>query len=99
MRTLEPDRVDVLAGLDVLETDLVAPSHRIRQAWSAAWPKLAALALVVAAWQTVVWSGWRPEYLLPGPVTVFRELRSLVGEGTFWKAISITLKRAAVGYA
>ena len=28
----------------------------------AAWPKLAAIALGIALWQVVVWSGWKPTF-------------------------------------
>ena len=37
------------------------------------WPKLAAVALGLAVWQAVVWSGWRPDYVLPGPLPVATE--------------------------
>jgi NitT/TauT family transport system permease protein len=89
----------VLDGLDLLETSPERGPRWRDRAWSAAWPKLAALALVVGAWQAVVWSGWREPYLLPGPGTVATELRELAAQGVFWKAIAITLRRAAVGYA
>ena len=47
---------------------------RARRIWSATWPKLAAIAIGLALWQLVVWSGWKPTYLLPGPATVFHHL-------------------------
>ena len=50
--------------------------------WRAAWPKLAAIALALAIWQVVVWTGWRPEYLLPAPGTVFGRLGELIADGT-----------------
>jgi hypothetical protein len=56
-----------LAGLDALELDVPEPPSRAWRLWSALWPKLAAVALAAMAWQAVVWSGWRPEYVLPGP--------------------------------
>ena len=32
----------------------------------ATWPKVAAVAIaLLGLWQLVVWSGWRPEYVLP----------------------------------
>jgi NitT/TauT family transport system permease protein len=69
------DRLDrELDGLDQLELQLPrGPSlgHRI---WTATWPKLTAVAVGLALWQLVVWSGWKPTYLLPGPATVFHHL-------------------------
>ena len=59
-----------------------------RRLWSATWPKLAALAIAVGAWQVVVWTGWKPEYSLPGRSTVGRELRGQArrasSSGTAW---------------
>jgi NitT/TauT family transport system permease protein len=55
--------------------------------------------IVLAAWQLTVWSGWRPSYVLPGPVRVFSELGELAGTAKFWSAVATTLRRAATGYA
>ncbi len=99
MLTAERTDVSVLDGLDVLETPTEpGPARRVRF-WAASWPKLAALVLVVAVWQAVVWSGWREQYLLPAPGRVLRELQSITSEAVFWKAIGITIRRAVVGYA
>jgi NitT/TauT family transport system permease protein len=70
-----------------------------RRIWFATWPKLAAIAIGLFLWQLVVWSGWKPEYVLPGPATVFGELGDLIADGTVGEAISITLRRAAIGFA
>jgi len=67
--------------------------------WLAVWPKVAAIGLALLVWQCVVWSGWRPEYVLPGPVAVFRELGSLTADGIITDALWITLQRAAKGFA
>lgn len=88
-----------LAGLDAL-ADIARPAAGPgRTLWRKAWPKLAAVALAILGWQLVVWSGWRPSYVLPGPGTVFSSLRSLLGEGQFWSAVGTTLRRALEGYA
>ncbi|TML63277.1 MAG: ABC transporter permease [Actinobacteria bacterium] len=88
-----------LAGLDALELVAQAELGRWRHIWSLTWPKLAAAAVALAVWQLVVASHWRPSYLLPGPGTVFRELGHQAATGTFWRAISITMRRALVGYS
>ena len=69
-----------------------------RLLWSAAWPKLAALALALAGWQLVVLSGWRPDYVLPGPGAVFARLWSDLLAGDIGVAVAITMKRAVLGY-
>ena len=55
-------------------TPAVRHSSWLRAAWRAAWPRLAALVFVLAAWQFVVWLEWRPAYVLPGPLPVFQRL-------------------------
>jgi NitT/TauT family transport system permease protein len=67
--------------------------------WLATWPKLAAIALALGIWQVVVWSGWREEYVLPAPATVFDRLGELIADGTIADAVGITMRRAAVGFA
>jgi sulfonate transport system permease protein len=92
---------DTLAGLDVLQgaRDTGGAGSRAARMWSATWPKLIALALVAAVWQVVVWSGWKPVYVLPGPRAAFAELYSEAQHAVLWKAIAITLRRAVTGFA
>ena len=88
-----------LAGLDALElADRNRPSLAHR-AWTATWPKLGAIAIALGLWQLVVWSGWRPEYVLPGPAKVFAELKDQLADGRLQRALWVTLGRAARGYA
>ena len=89
---------EALAGLDALELAQGNDTHPLQRAWSATWPKLAALALGLALWQAVVESGWKPEYILPGPGAVFADLRAELADGTFTTATAITMRRAAVGF-
>ena len=72
---------------------------RGRRLWLATWPKLAAIGLALLIWQIVVWTGWRQEYVLPSPPTVFKRLGELIADGTVSEAIGTTMRRAAVGYA
>jgi NitT/TauT family transport system permease protein len=62
-------------------------------------PKLGAVVIVLVLWQAVVLSGWRPDYLLPGPLAVFRTLGDELRTREFWAAVGITMTRAATGYA
>jgi NitT/TauT family transport system permease protein len=95
----EPDDLEAeLAGLDALEGDAVERRSVAARAWSVTWPKLAAIAIAVAAWQVVVWTGWRPEYVLPGPREVFSRFFDDLGQGTTWEAIGTTMRRAATGF-
>jgi len=88
-----------IASREVVETTPLRPQRmRFLRVWSWLWPKLAAVALVVAVWQAVVWSGWRPDYDLPGPGPVFRRLALDLGNANFDLGIAVTLRRALVGY-
>jgi NitT/TauT family transport system permease protein len=87
-----------LAGLDALERQAPARRRAGRLA-SAAWPKLAAVGLALLVWQIVVWTGWRPDYVLPGPLPVLARLWEDLLNGSLIKATGITLGRAATGYA
>jgi NitT/TauT family transport system permease protein len=89
-----------LAGRDVMETPSPRPrSMPLLGVWSWLWPKLAAVALALAVWQVVVWSGWQPDYVLPGPVPVFERLGQDLGNRNFDLGIAITMRRASIGYA
>jgi NitT/TauT family transport system permease protein len=86
-----------IRGHDVL--DLGSSTPRLaRSAWRAAWPKLAAVAIALGLWQLVAISGWRPSYVLPGPVPVFADLRTQLVTADFWSAVAITMTRGVVGF-
>jgi NitT/TauT family transport system permease protein len=87
-----------IEGLDALDAPLVEPAPRLARLWSASWPKLAAIGMVLAFWQLVVLTGWRPGWVLPAPARVFEELGTLVGTAKFWSAVATTLQRAATGF-
>ncbi len=86
-----------LAGLDALELAVDPGPSLPAKIWSVAWPKLGAVAIALLAWQCVVWSGWKPEYILPSPFTVLDYLWNNLS--TFWDASKVTLLRAVVGFA
>jgi NitT/TauT family transport system permease protein len=88
-----------IEGLDALDVPIVEREARLARLWRAAWPKLAAVGAVLAVWQLVVWTGWRPPYVLPGPLRVGSELFVLAGTAKFWSAVATTLGRAATGFA
>jgi NitT/TauT family transport system permease protein len=70
-----------------------------KQAWSAIWPKLSAIALALMIWQLVALSGWRPEWVLPHPQAVLQRLVEELVSGEVARSTSITMLRAATGFA
>ena len=84
----------------VVDLEAVSSSNRFGpRAWAWIWPKALAIGLVLAAWQLVVWSGWRPAYVLPGPLETLQTLVAMVGTERFWLAMQTTLVRAVLGFA
>jgi NitT/TauT family transport system permease protein len=90
---------DTLAGLDALELVAGEREGRLARAWRSAWPKLAAIVLAVGVWQLVVWSGWKPKFVLAPPGETFGDLWGLLSDGTLTTAARITLWRAIQGFA
>ena len=97
VRPLATDRE--LAGLDALELASAPPRSRAARVWSAVSPALGAALIALAAWQLVVLSGWRPDYLLPGPKAVFGRLLQDGRQPGFYAAVGVTLQRALAGYS
>jgi NitT/TauT family transport system permease protein len=89
-----------LAGLDALDLPVNGPRGRRRAAriWAATWPKLAAVALVLAVWQLVHLTGWK-RYVLPGPGETLSNLWAQAHTGLLWHAIGVTMTRAVIGFA
>lgn len=71
----------------------------VLKAWAWLWPKGLAIVLVLAVWQVVVWSGWRPIYVLPSPAETLQTLWGMLGTERFWSALQTTLIRAVIGFA
>ncbi|HEY0000010.1 MAG TPA: ABC transporter permease [Actinoplanes sp.] len=90
---------DRVTGLDALEfsprVDKGAVGKRV---WRSAWPKLLAITIVLLIWQVTVWSEWKPDYVLPGPVTVFGDLGGVLATADFWHGVRLTLGRAVTGF-
>jgi len=91
-----------LAGLDALELGPASAgldaAGRLRRAWAAAWPKLAAIALVWIAWELIHLAGWK-KYVLPGPGVTLTNLWEQAKTGLLWHATGDTVLRAVIGYA
>jgi sulfonate transport system permease protein len=86
-----------LAGLDALEIPLDRKKSRGARIWASLWPKLLATAIFFGVWQIVVWSGWKPEFLLPPPSDVFTYLFD--NFDTLLEAAGNSMVRAIQGFA
>jgi sulfonate transport system permease protein len=90
-----------LRGLDSLELPpdqgAQASGRLGRKVWAAAWPKLLAVALVLAIWELVTLTGWK-KYVLKGPGPVFSDLWQQMQHGMLWSTIGTTMESAVEGY-
>ncbi len=94
-------RPSAMAGLDRLDLPSSGAASRgslARRAWAAAWPKLLAIALVLAIWELVTLSGWKG-YVLKGPATVLGNLWDQAAHAMLWKVIGATMISAGEGFA
>jgi NitT/TauT family transport system permease protein len=98
VRAIDSD--SALAGLDAHDLPISRPRPRSARIWSATWPKLAAFGLFLLAWQVVVWTGWKPEHVLPGPIPTLKQFAEQTGSSPSdaWEVVTRTLTRAFDGY-
>ena len=96
---IESTKADEISGLDALELGPKKEKGSLGlRVWRATWPKVLAVAIVIAVWQAVVLAEWKPIYVLPGPETVFTDLADLITTGDFWDGVRLTLTRAITGF-
>jgi NitT/TauT family transport system permease protein len=96
-----------LHGLDNLElSDFTLGESRAarlaRKAWATTWPKVLAIALVLAAWQLFYLSnfhGLTANHVVAGPVQVLPNLWNQLQHGVLLQAIGTTMTSAVEGYA
>ena len=98
IRRLPSGRVEV-AGLDALEAPPVRRETLLRRAWTGTWPKVIAIGIVLVAWQAVVLTGWKPEYVLPSPLVVLDRLWADLQTPELWAAMATTMRRGIWGFA
>ena len=90
-----------IAGLDALDQPQAtgaASASLATRAWRAAWPKLLAIALVLAIWEVIHLTGWK-KLIFPAPGPTLANLWDQLGTGLLWHAIGTTLYRALIGFA
>jgi NitT/TauT family transport system permease protein len=65
--------------------------------WTALWPKVLAIAIVLVVWELIHLSGWK-KLIFPGPGVTLSNLWGQLGTGLLWHAIATTLQRAVIGF-
>jgi NitT/TauT family transport system permease protein len=94
-----------ISGLDSLELARQQEGNRgariARKTWRSAWPKLLAIAIVLAAWQLFCAANFHGDTtsgLVKGPWTTLGQLGREFAHGQLWGAIGTTLQTAVIGY-
>jgi sulfonate transport system permease protein len=94
-----------IAGLDSLElgdrTKSREPARIARKVWSATWPKLLAIGLVLGAWQLFYLSNFHGDTdsgLVNGPGAGLGNLWDQAQHVQLWQAIGNTVRTAVIGY-
>jgi NitT/TauT family transport system permease protein len=90
-------------AVDSASADETHPNIALN-AWNNVWPKVVAIGLVLAVWQVVYLSGWRPEVVFPSPFTVLGFLWDQatglhVTDYSLYEQIGRTMRRALFGYS
>jgi len=95
-----------ITGLDSLELDpaqtRTEPGRLARRSWAALWPKLIAIAIVLAAWQLFYlrnYHGDTASGLVKSPGYTLWLLGQQLQHAQLWQAIAVTVRTAVIGYA
>ena len=99
MAVTERELASLEAGLDALELARQERAFSLRRLAWRVLPPLAAMVLVVAAWQVAVWLQLKSPEALPSPADVATTLGEQARQGHLGEALFTTLGHAAVGYA
>ena len=86
------------AGLDNLETEKAEKRNPAKRVLRAIAP-LAAIALVLLIWQSVVWAGVVESWILPAPAEVFASLWAQAQTGLLWASAFNSLRKGVQGFA
>ena len=99
-RSSVPAYAERLAWLEAQEAGApAAPRGRrlLTSGWAALWPKVLAVAIVLAIWQLLHLSGWK-KLIFPAPGPTLANLWGQVRTAELWHAIATTGERAVIGF-
>ena len=100
-RTSLPAYEEKLAWLEAQEVAQPGEQRSRRlavKAWNALWPKLLAIAIVLAVWELIHLSGWK-KLIFPAPGPTLANLWDQLQTGQLWHAVATTGERAVIGFA
>ena len=99
-RSSVPAYAERLAWLEAADAAPPGDEHGRRllgRGWAALWPKVLAVAIVLAIWQLIHVSGWK-KAIFPGPGGTLADLWDQLRTALLWHAIATTAERAVIGF-
>jgi NitT/TauT family transport system permease protein len=100
------DQSAAISGLDSLDLaqqqEGTLGARIARKTWRGTWPKLLAIAIVLAAWQLFYASNFHgdtADNFVKSPAFTLAHFARQLGHGQLWGAIGNTLQTAVIGYA
>ena len=95
----EVSDAEALSGLDALEDEAAPTTPAWRRVWSAAYPPVIAVLIIVAVWELLYLADFEPDTTLPSPLQSWHSLLDFDHAGQLWPAIGGSLKYGAIGFA
>jgi NitT/TauT family transport system permease protein len=92
------DLAGLEAGLDALDAVQVNRTPVREVLLKKVLPPITAVALVLVAWQVLVWAEVTPDYKLPAPSTVWDGLSDMWLQGTLFEVIWTSVSRGLLGF-
>ncbi|MGN9789526.1 ABC transporter permease [Streptomyces sp. OZ13] len=92
------DLAGLEAGLDALDAVQVNRTPVREVLLKKVLPPVTAVALVLVAWQGLVWAEVAPDYKLPAPSTVWDGLSDMWLQGTLFEVIWTSVSRGLLGF-
>jgi NitT/TauT family transport system permease protein len=77
------------------------PRPSARQVVASVWPKVLAVLIVLALWQAIYVSGWKPDYRFASPADTLERLWFVMSGGgpfDFWMGVQNTVMRGIQGF-
>ena len=97
---IEPaDAAAVNAGLDALEQHREVKTPVIQRFARSVLPPVGAIAIIIGVWQWAYTMGFKPDYVLPSPATVFGTIGDLFASGRAFEVLWTSLSRGVFGFA
>jgi NitT/TauT family transport system permease protein len=91
------EKLTWLESQEVAQPDEQRSRRLAVEAWNALWPKVLAIAIVLAVWELIHLGGWK-KLIFPAPGPTLANLWDQLQTAELWHAIATTCERAVIGF-